>query len=184
MGRTPHRGVKERRQVIRLLVQQVVVWPSASSQELTVQVHWSGGTVTEHPVIRTVKSWEQVADAEAVRQRVQRGRAEGRASGVVAAEWNAAGYRTPRACRSRPRASDNCGRGWAGVRPRPPRRPPDGSRTGESRGLRSREHGGLPGPGLTNRGWPRRGLAAALVLSRKPSINYTLVQSFNPSKSL
>jgi DNA invertase Pin-like site-specific DNA recombinase len=94
--RSPQTGVEERRQVIGLLVQQVVVWPSASSQELKVQVHWSGGTVTEHQVIRTVKSWEQVADAEAVRQRVQRGRAEGRASGVVAAELNAAGYRTPR----------------------------------------------------------------------------------------
>lgn len=94
--RSPQTGVEERRQVIGLLVQQVVVWPSASSQELKVQVHWSGGTVTEHQVIRTVKSWEQVADAEAVRERVQRGRAEGRASGVVAAELNAAGYRTPR----------------------------------------------------------------------------------------
>jgi DNA invertase Pin-like site-specific DNA recombinase len=94
--RSPQTGVEQRRQVIRLLVQQVVVWPSASSQELKVQVHWSGGPVTEHQVIRTVKSWEQVADAQAVRERVQRGRAEGRASGVVAAELNAAGYRTPR----------------------------------------------------------------------------------------
>jgi Recombinase zinc beta ribbon domain len=94
--RSSQTGVEEKRQVIRLLVQQVVVWPSPSSQELEVHVHWNGGTVTEHSVVRTVGSWEQVADVQAVWARVQRGRAEGRPSGVVAAELNAAGYRTPR----------------------------------------------------------------------------------------
>jgi DNA invertase Pin-like site-specific DNA recombinase len=94
--RSPQIGVEERRQVIRLLVQQVVVGPSASSQELRVHVHWSGGTVTEHRVIRTVKSWEQVADAPAIWERVQTGQAAGWTSHRVAAELNAAGYRTPR----------------------------------------------------------------------------------------
>lgn len=94
--RSPQTDVEERRQVIRLLVQQVVVWPSASSQELKVQVHWSGGTVTEHRVIRTVGSWEQVADVTAIWERVQTGATQGWTSGRVAAELNAAGYRTPR----------------------------------------------------------------------------------------
>jgi DNA invertase Pin-like site-specific DNA recombinase len=93
---SPRTSVEEKRQVIRLLLQQVVVWPSASSQELTVQLHWSGDTVTEHPVIRAVRSWEQVADVTAIWERVQTGEAEGWTASRVAAELNAAGYRTPR----------------------------------------------------------------------------------------
>ena len=48
--------------MVRLLLQRVVVWPSASSQELRVQLHWSGGTMTEHPIIRAVRGWEQVTE--------------------------------------------------------------------------------------------------------------------------
>ena len=153
--RSPQTGVEERRQVIRLLVQQVVVWPSASSQELKVQVHWSGGTVTEHSVIRTVKSWEQVADAEAVRQHVQRGRAEGRASGVVAAELNAAGYQTPRGLPFTAESVRQLQARLRRARPRLPRGAPAAGRTGRSRNPQPREPGGLPGPGRTNRPWPR-----------------------------
>ena len=93
--RSVRTSVEEKRQVIRLLVRHVVVWPSASSQELKVQVHWSGGTVTEHQVLRAVKSWEQVADVTAIWEHVQRRQAEGGTSRSVAAELNAAGYRTP-----------------------------------------------------------------------------------------
>jgi len=94
--RSPRTSVEEKRQMIRLLVQEVVVWPSASCQELKVHVHWSGGTVTEYPVLRTVRSWEQVADIPAVWERVQVGAAQGWTSQRVAQELNAAGYRTPR----------------------------------------------------------------------------------------
>jgi DNA invertase Pin-like site-specific DNA recombinase len=96
LWQSPRTSVAEKRQVVRLLLQGVVVWPSASSQELRVQLHWSGGTVTEHPIIRVVRSWEQVADADVVWQRVQGWRAAGWTSRRMAEELNAAGYRTPR----------------------------------------------------------------------------------------
>jgi DNA invertase Pin-like site-specific DNA recombinase len=95
LWRSPRTSVEERRQVVRLLLQQVVVWPSASSQELKVQLHWSGGPVTEHPIIRAVRGWEQVTDAGAVWQRVQGWRATGWTSRRIAEALNAAGYRTP-----------------------------------------------------------------------------------------
>ena len=96
LWRSPRTSVEERRQVARLLLQRVVVWPSASSQELRVLLHWSIGTVTEHAITRTVHTWEQVADAATVWQRVQSWRAAGWTSRRMAAELNAAGYRTPR----------------------------------------------------------------------------------------
>jgi DNA invertase Pin-like site-specific DNA recombinase len=96
LWQSPQTSVEEKRQVIRLLLQQVVVWTSASSQELKVHLHWSGGTVTEHRVIRAVGSWEQMADVTAIWERVQTGQAQGWTSGRVAQELNATGYRTPR----------------------------------------------------------------------------------------
>src|SRR5207237_1768135 len=54
LWQSPQTSVTEKRQVVRLLVEQVVVWAPASSQEVQVHVHWAGGTVTEHQVRRAV----------------------------------------------------------------------------------------------------------------------------------
>jgi DNA invertase Pin-like site-specific DNA recombinase len=93
---SPLNGMAEKRRVVRLLLERVVVWAPASSQEVTVHLHWSLGTVTEHRVRRPVGSWEQVAGAAAVRERVQAWQAAGWSSRRMAAELNAAGYQPPR----------------------------------------------------------------------------------------
>jgi hypothetical protein len=93
---SPQTGVAEKRRIVRSLVERVVVWAPASSQEVTVHLHWSLGTVTEHRVTRPVRAWEQMANAAAVRQRVEAWQAAGWSSRRMAAELNAAGYRTPR----------------------------------------------------------------------------------------
>src|SRR5262249_36214615 len=58
-------------------------------------LHWSSGAVTEHRITRPVHTWEQMADAPAVWERVQAGRSAGRTARRMAEELNAAGYRTP-----------------------------------------------------------------------------------------
>jgi hypothetical protein len=93
---SPQTSVTDKRQVMRLLVEQVVVWAPASSQQVKVHVHWAGGTVTEHQVRRPVRSWSQISDGAALLERVRQGRAAGRTSRQIAEELNAAGYRTPR----------------------------------------------------------------------------------------
>lgn len=85
----------EKRQVVRLLLQQVVVWPSPSSQELQVQLHWSGGTVTEHRLIRAVRGWAQMSDARQVWDQVQAWQELNWTSEQMAAALNAAGHHTP-----------------------------------------------------------------------------------------
>ncbi len=89
-------SVLQKRQVVRLLLQRVVVWATASSQEVRVQLHWTGGTVTEHQLRRAVRSWEQIADAQQVWERVQSWQAAGWTSQRMAEALNAAGHRTPR----------------------------------------------------------------------------------------
>lgn len=93
---SPRTGVAEKRRIIRLLLERVVVWAPASSQEVTVHLHWGLGTVTEHRLTRSVHSWDQLASTAAVRQLVDQWRAAGWPSRRMAAELNAAGYQTPR----------------------------------------------------------------------------------------
>jgi DNA invertase Pin-like site-specific DNA recombinase len=96
LWQAPTTSVLEKREVVRLLLQRVVVWAPASSQEVRVQLHWTGGTVTEHQIRRAVRTWEQVADAATVWQRIRGWHAAGWTSGRMADELNAAGHLTPR----------------------------------------------------------------------------------------
>jgi hypothetical protein len=92
---SPQTSLADKRQVVRLLLQQVVVWAPASSHEVQVQLHWTGGSVTEHVVRRPVQQWRQLADGAAVRARLRQGQAAGWTASRIAAALNAAGHRTP-----------------------------------------------------------------------------------------
>ena len=92
----PQTPLTDKRQVARLLLQRVVVWAPASSQQLRVQLHWTGGTVTDHQVSRPVGAWSQVTDVTTLLERVRQGQAVGWASRRIAEELNTMGYRTPR----------------------------------------------------------------------------------------
>jgi DNA invertase Pin-like site-specific DNA recombinase len=94
--RSPRTGVAEKRQIVRLLLERVVVWAPGSSPEVTVHLHWSLGTVTEHRLRRAVGSWSQVAGAAELRRLLDGWQAVGWSSQQMAGELNAAGYQTPR----------------------------------------------------------------------------------------
>jgi hypothetical protein len=96
LWKAPQTPLTDKRQVARLLLQRVVVWAPASSQEVRVQLHWIGGTVTEHRIRRPIHAWRQVTDVAALLERVRQGRAAGWTSRRIAEELNATGQRTPR----------------------------------------------------------------------------------------
>jgi hypothetical protein len=96
LWRSPGTGVAEKRRIVRALLERVVVWAERSSPEVTVHLHWSLGTVTEHRLRRSVGSWRQVAGAAELRRHLEAWLATGWSSRRMAAEWNAAGYQTPR----------------------------------------------------------------------------------------
>ena len=95
LWQSPRTSLLDQRQIVRLLVQQVVVWAPASSQQMQVQVHWTGGTVTEHQVRRAVASWTQVEDVAALLEQVRRWQRRGWTAQRIADELNATGHRTP-----------------------------------------------------------------------------------------
>jgi DNA invertase Pin-like site-specific DNA recombinase len=95
LWQSPQTSITDKREVVRLLLQQVIVWAPAATHEVKVQLHWTGGTVTEHPLRRPVRSWAQVSDIAAILERVRQGQAASWTSDRLAAELNAAGHRTP-----------------------------------------------------------------------------------------
>jgi DNA invertase Pin-like site-specific DNA recombinase len=96
LWQSPLTSVTDKRQVVRLLLQRAVVWAPTSSQEVKVQLHWTGGTMTEHQVRRPVRAWTQVTDVAALLERVYQGQVAGWTSRRLAEELNATGQRTPR----------------------------------------------------------------------------------------
>ena len=67
-------SVAEKRQIVRRLLETVVVWAPASTQEAKVQLHWTHGTVTEHQILRPVPAWNQVTDAADLWRRRRNGK--------------------------------------------------------------------------------------------------------------
>jgi DNA invertase Pin-like site-specific DNA recombinase len=96
LWRTPQTSIADKRQVVRLLLQRVVVWAPRSNRDMKVQLHWTGGTMTEHCASRPVLWWSQVIEAPALLEQVRQRRAAGWSSRRIADELNAAGQRTPR----------------------------------------------------------------------------------------
>ena len=92
---SPTTTVEQRRQVVRLLLERVVVWAPPSSEGVRVQLHWTGGAVTEHQIRRGVGAWERMSDAAEVRDRLRGWQASGWTSRQMAEALNAAGHRTP-----------------------------------------------------------------------------------------
>ncbi len=89
-------SVVEKRQVVRLLLQRVVVWAPASTQEVKVQLHWTDGAVTEHRITRPVVAWNNVAGVDDLWERVHGWQNAGWTSRSMAQELNRLGLRTPR----------------------------------------------------------------------------------------
>jgi DNA invertase Pin-like site-specific DNA recombinase len=92
---SPGTSLEDKRHMMRLLLDRVVVWAAAESADVTVELHWAGGTMTRHSVRRAVRSWKQWGDCAGLRKRVQKWHRAGKKSGEIAAELNAQGHRTP-----------------------------------------------------------------------------------------
>jgi hypothetical protein len=137
--RSSRTGVAEKRQIVRLLLERVVIFYQESSADMTVHLHWSLGSVTEHRLRRSAGSWDQVAGAAELRRLLDGWQSAGWSSRRMAAELNAAGYRTPR---GRPFTAE----GVRQLRKRWGLGEPPGGASGASAGKRARVRRGDGGP--------------------------------------
>jgi DNA invertase Pin-like site-specific DNA recombinase len=86
----------DRQRVVRLLIEEIAVEVQGASERVKVAITWSGGSVSQHELVRTVRSYEQLSDYPRLCERMEALRAEGKSMEEVASALNAEGFRPPK----------------------------------------------------------------------------------------
>jgi DNA invertase Pin-like site-specific DNA recombinase len=86
----------DRQRIVRLLVEQITVEVQDQSERVKVVIHWSGGSVSEHELLRPVRSYEQLVDYPRLCARMEELRAAGKSMEQVAEALNQEGFHPPK----------------------------------------------------------------------------------------
>jgi DNA invertase Pin-like site-specific DNA recombinase len=87
-----------RKEMIRCLVDRVVVQVQCDSEFVDATIHWAGGYESQHEVVRPVATYAQLRDFESLMARVVELREAGRTASEIAAALNAEGFYPPKRC--------------------------------------------------------------------------------------
>lgn len=86
----------ERKQILRCLIDRVVVQVRCESEYTEATIHWKGGYESHHEFIRPVKTYAQLRDFEALMARIVELRQAGNDAAGIAAALNQEGFRPPK----------------------------------------------------------------------------------------
>ncbi len=92
----PGTTAADRKQVVRLLVDRVVVHVRPDSERVEVTIAWQGGSTTGHEIVRSVSRYESLSNYDRLMGRIIELRGDGLTIKEVAARLNSEGFRTPR----------------------------------------------------------------------------------------
>jgi DNA invertase Pin-like site-specific DNA recombinase len=95
MWNAPSLSVAEKRRVVELLLEKAVV-SCRGDERVTVELHWSGGTVTLHKVRRRVHRWSDLSNYEAILAHTAKLMSQGYTSYEIATSLNDHGFQTCR----------------------------------------------------------------------------------------
>lgn len=93
---SPRTTAAERQQVVRHLIERVVLTAPPEQEVADVAVHWAGGFVSHHQLLRPVARYEQLRDYDRLCQRVADLRRQKHTSAQIADMLNAEGWRPPK----------------------------------------------------------------------------------------
>src|SRR5262245_19140098 len=96
LWQAPQTTAAERKEIVRLLVERVVVGLQAGSERAEVEIAWRGGMTTSHAIVRSVARYESLDAYPRLLERIGQLRREGLTIKEVAEQLNEDGYRTPR----------------------------------------------------------------------------------------
>jgi DNA invertase Pin-like site-specific DNA recombinase len=94
----PGTADQDRKEIIRHLVEKVVVHVKNDSEYVDVAIQWQGGFVSRHEVVRPVKSYEQLRDFDKLMDRVAELLREGHTAAQIADRLNREGFSPPKRC--------------------------------------------------------------------------------------
>jgi DNA invertase Pin-like site-specific DNA recombinase len=69
--------IQDRQEIVRLLLDRVVVNVEGDSERVDLALHWAGGTVSSHRLVRTVARYTQLSNYDALRERLKALRKQG-----------------------------------------------------------------------------------------------------------
>jgi hypothetical protein len=92
----PTTTATERKEIIRQVVERVVVAVQGESEQVAVIIAWAGGARTEGMLIRPVARLEQLSYYPQLCQRVQALATAGASAAAIAAQLNSDGFRPPK----------------------------------------------------------------------------------------
>jgi DNA invertase Pin-like site-specific DNA recombinase len=95
----PETTAADRKEIIRLVVERVVVHVHAGTECGEVVISWRGGATTRNEIVRTVARYESLGRYGQMIDRIIEMRQQGQTIKHIAAQLNAEGYRTPRSRR-------------------------------------------------------------------------------------
>ena len=85
----------DRQTIIRHLVDRVVVDVQGESEHVDVAIHWSGGFVSQHSLIRPIASYEQLSGYKELMTRATELHSDGQTSAEIADQLNGEGFHPP-----------------------------------------------------------------------------------------
>jgi DNA invertase Pin-like site-specific DNA recombinase len=89
----------DRQRVVRCLIERIEVSVRGATDQVDLTIHWEGGFVSQHALVRAVQCYEQLADYRRLRARIDELRAEGKTMGEVADCLNQEGFHPPKRAR-------------------------------------------------------------------------------------
>jgi DNA invertase Pin-like site-specific DNA recombinase len=87
---------EDRKRLVRMLIERIEVDVQGQTEQVKVAIHWSGGSVSRHDLVRTVQRYEQLTDYRRLCGRVEELRQQGKSMEEVAACLNAEGFHPPK----------------------------------------------------------------------------------------
>jgi|SRR5882724_6759220 len=86
----------DRQQIVRLLIERIVVDVQGASERVAVTIHWAGGWQSQHELVRAVQRYDQLSDYPRLRARIRQLRADGCSMREVVKRLNDEGFRPPK----------------------------------------------------------------------------------------
>ena len=86
----------DRKDIIRCLVEQVVVKVQQNTEYCDVTIRWKGGYTSQHEVARPVRSLGQLRDSDRLRERITELHRQGQTAASIAATLAEEGFLSPR----------------------------------------------------------------------------------------
>ena len=99
LWRAPGTTPADRQAIVRHLVERVVVTVQGGTEHTDVGIHWAGGFVSRHEILRPVRRYDRLRDWDRLLGRIVELRAAERTAAEIAEHLNREGFRPPK-CRA------------------------------------------------------------------------------------